>query len=148
VCSLLVLQPRRDDNLGAREHEPFVFPCGQYAPAVSIRYLPKMRFGVGVLCTCIVACICTVTANVEKTIFIAPLPLDIPLERELLNNIPLPTLSPSSPVLETRLPVQFPTKAAPRGLQYWYRLQGLEQGRRYEVRVCWPATVCCPSAPW
>lgn len=83
-----------------------------------------------------------VTANVEKTIFVAPRPGDPRRHAELEAFTHLQALSPSSPVLEARLPVHFPTTTAPRGLEYWYLLEGLEQGRRYEVRICWPATVC------
>jgi hypothetical protein len=50
-------------------------------------------------------------------------------------------LSPLDTILPTRLAVQFPTEAVPRGLESWYLLRGLDEGRRYEVRICWPATV-------
>lgn len=83
----------------------------------------------------------TVTANVEKTIFFGPSPIVLPNVRPSLGELRLPVLTPSQTILPTRLAVQFPTEAAPRGLESWYLLQHLEEGRRYEVRICWPATV-------
>ncbi|ORY07168.1 hypothetical protein BCR34DRAFT_603996 [Clohesyomyces aquaticus] len=86
-----------------------------------------------------------VNANVEKTVFLAPpppqLPLPLPNVLPGLDDLRIDTLLPTlNPVLATSLPVRFPSDAAPRGLESWYLLRGLEEGRRYEVRVCWPAT--------
>lgn len=84
----------------------------------------------------------TVHANVEKTIFLGPPPTHTPHDPPALDDLRLDVLTPKdAPILETQLPVQFPTKTAPRGLDSWYLLQDLEEGRRYEVRICWPATV-------
>jgi hypothetical protein len=83
----------------------------------------------------------TVNANVEKTIFLGPSPLVFSHVRPSLDDLRLDILTPSHTILPTRLPVQFPSKSAPRGLESWYLLQHLDPGRRYEVRVCWPATV-------
>jgi hypothetical protein len=94
---------------------------------------------------CIVPCAWTVTANVEKTIFVVPPTAASPNESLDLKSFHLEAISPNSSLLETRLPVQFASAGAPRGLESWYLLQGLEEGRRYEVRICWPATVCLAS---
>jgi hypothetical protein len=84
-----------------------------------------------------------VNANVEKTIFLGPPPVQISNDHPTLDDLRLAVLEPvHAPILETQLAVQFPTKPAPRGLESWYFLRGLEEGRRYEVRICWPATVC------
>lgn len=84
-----------------------------------------------------------VTANVEKTIFLGPRSLALPNDHPSLEDLRLDTLSPThKSILEAQLPVQFPTAAAPRGLESWYILRDLKEGRRYEVRICWPATVC------
>ena len=83
----------------------------------------------------------TVNANVEKTIFLGPSPVTLSNVRPSLDDLSLHVLSPSNTILPTHLPVQFPTEAVPRGLESWHLLRGLDDGRRYEVRICWPATV-------
>ena len=94
--------------------------------------------------------ICTLAflavANVEKTIFIAPQPLTIPTVDPTLDDLGLDRLSPSSPVLRPRINATFPTNESP-GTDSWYFLENLNPGQRYEVRVCWLATVrpCIPS---
>ncbi|KAF2182698.1 hypothetical protein K469DRAFT_585537 [Zopfia rhizophila CBS 207.26] len=99
-----------------------------------------MRVIPWLLC-CITSLLRTVNANVEKTIFVAPSPVTIPDVHPGLDGLRLDTLSPSQKtVLETQLPVKFPIDTAPRGVESWYILQGLGEGRRYEVRICWPAT--------
>lgn len=90
---------------------------------------------------CIVTQAWTVNANVEKTIFLGPGDLVLPDVHPNLDDLRLYSLSHAQTILATELPVQFPSQSAPRGLESWYLLQGLEEGRRYEVRICWPATV-------
>lgn len=88
-----------------------------------------------------------VGANVEKTIFIGPSLAALPNAHPALDSLPLDILDPARrPVVATQLPVQFPSGTAPRGLVSWYLLRALDVGRRYEVRVCWPATQ--PTAFW
>ncbi|KAF5866124.1 hypothetical protein ETB97_000658 [Aspergillus alliaceus] len=79
------------------------------------------------------------TANVEKTIFIAPQPLTIPTADPTLDDLGLERLSWSSPILRTRINATFPTNESP-GTDSWYFLENLNPGQRYEVRVCWLAT--------
>ncbi|KAH9882795.1 hypothetical protein J1614_000161 [Plenodomus biglobosus] len=83
---------------------------------------------------------CTVKANVEKTIFLAPSPVALPNVPPSLDGLHLHLLSPLDSILPIQLPVQFPSDSLPRGLESWFLLHGLQGGRRYEVRVCWPAT--------
>lgn len=91
---------------------------------------------------CILTSLLTVNANVEKTIFLGPDPALLPNVPTSLQDLNLDTLEPADhPILPTQLPVHFPTDAAPRGLESWYFLRALQRGRRYEVRVCWPAFV-------
>lgn len=94
---------------------------------------------------CIAAHAWTVTANVEKTIFVAPPPVELPNDQLALDIAHLDAFAPAHSsiptLLETQLPVAFASSGAPRGLPSWYLLRDLEEGRRYEVRVCWPATV-------
>jgi hypothetical protein len=82
----------------------------------------------------------TVRANVEKTIFLGPRPVTLSNVHPNLEDLRLHALSPSDTILPTQVPVQFPTDSVPRGLESWYLLRGLDEGRRYEVRICWPAT--------
>lgn len=89
---------------------------------------------------CVVTQLSTVIANVEKAIFLGPRPLHVDNVHPSLAHLKLPVLSSSNPILPTQIPVQFPTHL-PRGLESWYLLRPLEEGRRYEVRICWPATV-------
>jgi hypothetical protein len=91
---------------------------------------------------CVLASILTVYANVEKTIFLGPSAIALPNARPSLDDLDVDTLEPAElPILATQLSVKFPTESTPRGLESWYLLRGLEEGRRYEVRICWPAFV-------
>lgn len=99
-----------------------------------------MRTIAWLLCT--ITLILTVYANVEKTIFLGPSAILLPNARPSLEELDVDTLEPEKlSILATQLSVKFPTVAAPRGLESWYILRGLEVGRRYEVRICWPAFV-------
>ncbi|KAF9701409.1 hypothetical protein EKO04_000099 [Ascochyta lentis] len=82
----------------------------------------------------------TVNANVEKAIFLGPSPATLPDARPSIDDLRLHSLSNREPVLPTQLSVQFPSSTKPHGLESWYLLSDLETGRRYEVRICWPAT--------
>src|ERR1700761_528738 len=86
-------------------------------------------------------CLVAVLGNVEKTIFVAPPPTTMPDTGPTLDNLCLNKLQPSSPKLQTPLHVKFPSKESPHGLHSWYFLDNLSPGKRYEVRICWPAIV-------
>lgn len=81
------------------------------------------------------------SANVEKIIFIAPPAISIPLAHPNLDDLSLIPLSPIHLSARTRLNASFPTDDAPRGKEHWLLLDGLFPGTRYEVRICWLATV-------
>jgi hypothetical protein len=81
-------------------------------------------------------------ANVEKTIFIAPPSISIPAAHPNLDDLSLIPLSPLHLSARTRLNASFPTAEFPRGSEHWLLLDGLSPGARYEVRICWLATVC------
>lgn len=90
----------------------------------------------------------SVLANVEKTIFVAPPPnVSHPSHSfEFLD-----TLSPSTPSVSKSLNASFPSEEAPQGVSSWFRLVNLSPGQRYEVRICWLATVSDSSPfkrPW
>lgn len=82
--------------------------------------------------------------NTEKIIFLGPATVEIPNISPGLDDLALVTLSPTEPTFRTRLPRAFPTSAGDPGLQSWFLLRGLERGHRYEIRVCWAATVWLP----
>jgi hypothetical protein len=84
-------------------------------------------------------------ANVEKTIFTAPDSTSFGDARPNLIDLRLNILSSQRLSVRTVLPVIFPTEKHPRGLSSWYILDSLRPGQRYEVRICWAATVSSNS---
>jgi len=85
--------------------------------------------------------ILAVLANTEKVIFIGPSSLKIPTEHPTLEDLQLNTLSPQHWSLRTLVQAEFPTNSSKYGQSSWYLLHRLQEGQRYEVRICWPATV-------
>lgn len=81
---------------------------------------------------------CLVSANVEKTIFIAPLRQPVP--DASIDNLLLVSLNPQHTTARTWLSATFPTNETPKGTDTWMLLDGLSPGTRYELRVCWLAT--------
>lgn len=82
-----------------------------------------------------------VSANTEKTIFLAPKRINIPTTHPNLADLQVDTLTPENWAVRTHLAAQFPTDAAKYGTPAWLVLDQLTEGQRYEVRVCWAATV-------
>ncbi|KAH6623027.1 hypothetical protein F5144DRAFT_632443 [Chaetomium tenue] len=84
----------------------------------------------------------SVLANTEKTIFLGPEPITIPLTHPTLSDLRLHTLTPTpaNGTLRTQLPAQFPSPEHPEGTVTWLLLDNLTPHQRYEVRVCWAAT--------
>jgi hypothetical protein len=82
-----------------------------------------------------------VSANVEKTIFLGPAAITVPNQRPNLDDLYLIPLSPLHSTARTRLNASFPTSDDPKGMETWILLDGLTPGARYEVRICWLATV-------
>lgn len=80
-------------------------------------------------------------ANVEKVVFLAPINTDLAHHNLLLEDIALDVISPSDPALHTHLPASFPSPDNPLGTASWFLLDGLQQHKRYELRICWAATV-------
>ena len=87
--------------------------------------------------------ILSVLANVEKTIFLGPEAIHIPRAHPNLEDLHLEVLTPSHWRLRSRILATFPHPTSPKGTETWVLLNGLEQDQRYEVRVCWAATVSC-----
>jgi len=86
-------------------------------------------------------CATIAQANVEKTIFLAGT-ATVPSVEPGLDDLGLERLSPDRPALRTRLNASFPSNDVPEGSDSWFFLENLIPGQRYEVRVCWLATVC------
>lgn len=89
----------------------------------------------------LVWCIVPVLCNVEKTIFLAPQAINIPTQHPNLETLRLDSLSSAESSLRRQLPAAFPTSERDKGLESWYLLDELNQHQRYEVRICWAATV-------
>lgn len=87
----------------------------------------------------------TVLANVEKVIFLGPGSLQIPQQQPTLDDLHLLSVSPNQPILRTELSAVFPSKSSEKGLASWVLIEQLIEGQRYEVRVCWAATVSLVS---
>ena len=89
----------------------------------------------------VILCLHSCLANVEKTIFVAPPTVNIPHQHPTIDDLHLDVLTPDNWSLRTRLAADFPTDKAPEGRISWFLLDNLTPSQRYEVRVCWPATV-------
>lgn len=81
------------------------------------------------------------SANAEKAIFLGPAPINLPQQSPSLADLRLDVLTPDDYLLRTHLAAVFPTDEQPRGAETWLLLDSLTEGQRYEVRVCWLATV-------
>ena len=86
-----------------------------------------------------------VLANTEKVIFVGPNPLHIPIAHPSLEDLQLHVLSPHVPSIRTHIQAEFPTSSSEHGHESWVLLHNLKPGQRYEVRVCWAATVSTTS---
>jgi hypothetical protein len=89
----------------------------------------------------------TAVANTEKVIFTGPSRLPVPIEHPTLEDLRLHALSPQQWSVRTHLSAEFPANASTGGKSSWLLLRGLEEGQRYEVRICWAATVCYLGSP-
>lgn len=93
----------------------------------------------------ITACAALVAANAEKVIFLGPPAVPIPLTSPTLADLNLQTLTPAASSVRTNLSRVFPNDGASSGQEKghstWLLLDGLTEGQRYELRVCWAATV-------
>lgn len=87
------------------------------------------------------------SANVEKTIFLGPQTIRVPAQHPTIADLRLEVLTPTSSSLRTQIKAVFPSEDYENGYSSWYLLNDLTQGQRYEVRICWPATVPSPLTP-
>jgi len=101
-----------------------------------------MAFGRSLLAALLLACsVGPAAANIKKAIFLGPEAVTVPVAHPTLDDLGLDVLTPDDWVLRTHLRAEFPRNASDRGRPSWLLLDGLAPGRRYEVRVCWAATV-------
>ena len=89
-------------------------------------------------------CISPILANVEKAVFLAPDAIQIPSYQYNLDQLNLNTLAPPNYALRTYLSASFPSPEHSLGTEAWLLLDGLQRYQRYEVRICWAATVGLP----
>lgn len=85
--------------------------------------------------------VASATANTEKAIFLGPETVNIPQTHPNLEDLHIDTLTPDNWAIRTHLGAQFPTNSSKFGKATWLVLDKLTEGQRYEVRVCWAATV-------
>ncbi|KUI73776.1 hypothetical protein VM1G_11932 [Cytospora mali] len=81
------------------------------------------------------------SANVEKTIFLGPEPVNIPQQHPTLSDLNIDLLTPETWSLRTHLEAIFPTAESEKGKSTWLILDNLTESQRYEVRICWLATI-------
>ena len=79
--------------------------------------------------------------NVEKIIFKGPAPLSIPSEGPTLENLQLLTINPTNATLRTPIQPMWANEEFPKGTTSWFIMHNLTEGQRYELRLCWAATV-------
>ena len=97
---------------------------------------------IAVSCLTLLCSLPSILANVEKTVFLTPASISIPRDHPNLDDLQLAVLTPARWRLQHQIAASFPTASTNfRGTETWMLLEGLEEQRRYEVRICWPATV-------
>ena len=102
---------------------------------MTFKYLVALLF-------CIQACV----ANVEKTIFLGPSTVNVPLQHPTLEDLRIDVLTLKDSTLRTEIEAEFPKDKLSKGKASWFLLDSLQENQRYEVRICWAATVRTPSA--
>jgi hypothetical protein len=94
-----------------------------------------------------------VVANTEKAIFLGPRTSNMPTSHPNLDDLRVDILTPKHWTLRTHLEAEFPSAESKHGKSTWLVLDQLTEGQRYELRVCWAATVsyqpasCARSCP-
>lgn len=80
------------------------------------------------------------SANTEKVIFVAPALTRLPDTKPGTELLDVQSVVHDSR-LRTSLDVAFESEDQPQGIDHWYLLRHLNAKQRYELRVCWAATV-------
>lgn len=103
-----------------------------------------MRTCTWVFCFKLLSIFILVEANVEKTVFLTPSLTSSTGEFPNVGNFNLDTLTPKKRSIRRQIPAIFANTTNPQGAEIWFFLKGLEEQKRYEVRICWAATVSLP----
>lgn len=82
-----------------------------------------------------------VLANTEKAIFLGPETVNIPSAKPSLDDLNIDILTPTNWSIRTHIEAEFPSDSRKAGKPTWLLLDNLTEGQRYELRVCWAATV-------
>ena len=91
----------------------------------------------------VLAYIASVGANVEKVVFLGPEPTYNCYYRLRVDASHRDVLTPVSSSVRREIAAAFPSPHNSwKGSELWIILDDLEPFRRYEVRLCWSATVC------
>jgi hypothetical protein len=85
--------------------------------------------------------IASALANTEKAIFTAPDATSFTDSNPSLDVLQLQSFTHIDNTLRTSLNVVFPGEETPQGSDHWFLLRDLNPQQRYELRVCWAATV-------
>lgn len=86
-------------------------------------------------------CANLIYANVEKVVFLGPQATHNLDQRPGLDELDLVVINSSHRIIRTHLSASFPTSENPQGAEAWFLIEGLFEHQRYEVRLCWSATV-------
>jgi len=84
-----------------------------------------------------------VSGNTEKVIFLGPPSVDLASAYPSLDYPRLKALDPNNNSIRMYLEVESSINAFRGGKPSWLVLRNLTESQRYEVRVCWAATVSC-----
>ena len=89
-------------------------------------------------------CLRAALANVEKTIFLGPPTVNVPLQHPTLEALHIDVLTPSNPSIRTHVQA---AREIDSPYATWLLLDELREGQRYEVRICWSASVSLRHLP-
>ena len=91
----------------------------------------------------VLASVLSVIANVEKVVFLGPEQINKCYYRSRVDASHRDVLTPASSSIRREIAATFLSPYNSwKGSEFWIVLDDLEPLRRYEVRLCWSATVC------
>ena len=119
-------------------------PTSLLVQSVRIAIMGRFSLHLGLL-SALLSTVHLAAANVEKAIFLGPAAINIPTQKPSLPDLNLRSLTPGNHSIRTELDRVFPSESPEQHIPRhatWLLLENLTEGQRYEVRVCWAATVC------
>lgn len=114
---------------------PGLLRLDSYIPTVDVN-----KMSISSLFWCLFGLLHVAFANVEKVIFTAPPATVVPQDAAIDSLLMIP-LNHEFPSARTYFNASFLTTDGQDGEVSWLLLDNLNPGQRYEVRVCWLATV-------